>query len=235
MFKKLTGSAKKTLGPVPESSPIKTGPPPKKQNLDEKPLCPHCLTPIAKGIPHHCNKETLTANALKIAEKNPTVGERVAAGILKKKDPSPGGRAHLSLGAGGSKLKVLVNAPKGILQKKQVSAEELHSFCLDLGLGVGKERQMGAKLNEWFDKGTMEVGYHEMLRDMSRLVAGYFHIAELNFKMKDSDSDLETLPVWAVNDLDDYISYIHDNRKVNYGTTTILLGTDMAQFMPTIT
>ena len=68
-----------------------------------------------------------------------------------------------------------------------------------------------------------------MLRDMSRLVAGHFHIAELGFKMKDNDSDLETLPVWAVNDLDDYISYIHDNRKVNYGTTTILLGTDMGQ------
>ena len=88
---------------------------------------------------------------------------------------------------------------------------------------------MGAKLNEWFEKGTMEPGYHEMLRDMSRLVAGHFHIAELDFKMNDTDSNLETYPVWAVNDLDDYISFIHDNRKVNYGTTTILLGTDKGQ------
>ena len=228
-FKKFAGAAKKVLSPIPENSPVKTGPAPKKQNLDEIPPCPHCLTPKAKGYPHPCDDKTLVANMLKIAEKKPTVGDRVAAGILKKKDPSPGGRSHLSLGAGSSTLKVLVNAPKGILQKKQVTAAQLHAFCLDLNLGIGKEKKMGAKLNEWFDKGTMETGYHEMLREMSRLVSGKVHVTELDFKKNDTDSELMRLPVWAVNDLNEYLSDIHENRDVDYSTTTILLGTDMGQ------
>merc|ERR1712001_720140 len=180
-----------------------------------------------KGIPHICNKQTKVANMLKIARENTTVGDKVAAGILKEKDPSPGGRAYLSLGAGDSTLKVLVNAPKGILQKKQVTATQLHEFCLNAKLGITLERKMGAQLNKWFEKGTMEPGYRDMLNDMTRLVSDKLQVAELDFKNK--DNEFVKLPVWAVKDLNEYVSYIHENRDVNFGTTTILLGTDMGQ------
>ena len=38
-------------------------------------------------------------------------------------------------------LKVVVNAPKGIFEKKKVSAEKLHAYCLDSGLGIGAEER----------------------------------------------------------------------------------------------
>ena len=63
-----------------------------------------------------------------IIENNPSLGQRLAAKVLSAKSPSPGGRVHLDLGAGRSKMKVAVNAPKGIFEKKQVNAVELHSF-----------------------------------------------------------------------------------------------------------
>ena len=96
-----------------------------------------------------------------IMEKNPKLGQRLAAKVLSGKSPSPGGRVHLDLGAGRSKMKVAVNAPKGIFQKKQVSAQELHEFCLDFQLGIGAEQKMGAKMNDWFGSGSMETGYRE--------------------------------------------------------------------------
>ena len=73
----------------------------------------------------------------------------------------------------------------------------------------------------------MESGYVEMLKDMSRLVSGKFQVAELDFKK--NATEFVTLPVWAVNDLNEYLTYIHDNRQVDFSTTTILLGTDMGQ------
>ena len=97
----------------------------------QKNLCEHCLSKIGKGESHVCNLETLSTNMQAIALKNPTVGQKVAAKVLRSKKPSPGGRVHLDLRAGRSKLKVVVDAPKGLFEKKQVSATELHEFCLD--------------------------------------------------------------------------------------------------------
>ena len=48
-------------------------------------------------------------------------------------------------------------------------------------------------------------------------------------QMNDTDRELVKLPVWAVNDLNEYVTYIHENRQVDFSTTTILLGTDMGQ------
>ena len=64
---------------------------------------------------------------------------------------------------------------------------------------------------------------------MSSLVSGKFHVAELEFKKSELLPDLVKLPVWAVKDLNEYVSDIHGNRKIDYSQTTILLGCDMGQ------
>ena len=222
-FKKYKGATKKLLSiqgkkiqkPVPKITP--------------KDPCAGCLGKKERGHPHTCNLTTLEANMEIIMEKNPKLGQRLAAKVLSGKSPSPGGRVHLDLGAGRSKMKVAVNAPKGIFQKKQVSAEELHEFCLDFQLGIGAEQKMGAKMNDWFGSGSMETGYREELREFSRLVSGKFHVTELDFKKSELLPDLETLPVWAVNDLNEYLSDIHENREIDYSKTTVLLGCDKGQ------
>ena len=226
-IKNITGSLKTFTGPVKKLESIPENVPKKPEpEKPEPPPCNECLSPLGPGLPHICNLKTLEENLLKISKNNPKVGERVATRILRNKDPSPGGRVQLATG-GSSTMKVLVDAPKGILQKKQVSATQLHAFCLDLGKGIGVEKMMGAKLNEWFGKGSLETGYEQMLTEMSRLVSGKCHLTELDFK--DSDDNLVKLPVWAVNDLNEFLTDIHDNRQVDFTTTTILLGTDMGQ------
>ena len=66
-----------------------------------------------------------------------------------------------------------------------------------------------------------------MLRSFRYAHIVLLQVAELDFKNK--DSEMVKLPVWAVKDLNEYVTYIHDNRDVDYSTTTILLGTDMGQ------
>merc|ERR1712110_643910 len=129
----------------------------------------------------------------------------------------------------GSKLKVVVDAPKGLFERKQVSAEELHEFCLELQLPIGSVHKMGAQMNKWFSSGSMKPGYKQELREMSRLVSDKLHVAELEFKMSELDPNLKRLPVWAVNDLNEYVKFIHDNRDIDYSQTSVLLGVDMGQ------
>ena len=224
-FKKHSG-AKKKLDTIPEiASQIPTVPKP-----EVKIPCPECYTPLTKlGSAHTCTKEIMAQNLQKKMEENPSVGEKVVTRILRNKDPSPGGRVSLYTGGGKSTMKVVVNAPKGIFQKKQFSAHELHEICLDLQLGIGAEKKIGGKLNKVFGMGTMEAGYQQELIELSRLVSEKTHVTEMEFKMKDTDDNLETFPLWAVNDLSDYIRDIHENRRINFGTSTILLGTDMGQ------
>ena len=88
---------------------------------------------------------------------------------------------------------------------------------------------MGAKLNKLFGYGTMESGYQQELREMSRLVADKCHVTELEFKQSELSPNLVKLPVWAVNDLNEYLSDIHENRDIDYSRTTILLGVDKGQ------
>ena len=124
-------------------------------------------------------------------------------------------------------MKVAVDAPKGIFQKRKVSAEELHTFCLDLGMTATAEKKMGAKFNELF--GAMETGYQEKVREMSRLVSDKCHVTELEFRKSESDPTLVKLPLWAVNDLNEFISFIHESRNIDISETTIVLGVDMGQ------
>ena len=226
-FKKNSGAAKK-LDTIPELAPQKpTGTVPKQT---AKIPCPECYTNLTRvGAPHPCNKEIMAQNMQKKMEENPSVGEKVITRILRNKDPSPGGRVSLFTGGGRSTMKVVVNAPKGIFQKKQFSAHGLHELCLDLRLGIGAEKAIGAKLNKVFGMGTMEAGYQQQLIEMSRLVSEKTHVTEMEFKMSDTDENLVTLPLWSVNDLNDYLRDIHGNRDIDYSATTILLGTDMGQ------
>ena len=168
-FRKVSGVAKKFVQ-IPEvaaAAPKPTGTIPKVQAKPEPPRCPHCLGPLPHRKP--CDKKFLEANMLEMAEKNPNVGERVAGRILRNKEPSPGGRVHLDTGGGRSKMKVAVDAPKGIFQKRIVSATELHTYALDLGMTITKEKKLGAIFNDLF--GAMETGYKEKVREMSRLVS----------------------------------------------------------------
>ena len=222
-FKKFSGADKK-LHSIQEKKIQKSVP-----KIAPKDSCAGCLGTKGKGHPHTCNLTTLQANMEIIIEKNPKLGERLAAKVLGGKSPSPGGRVHLDLGAGRSKMKVAVGAPKGIFEKKQVSAQELHEFCLDHGLGIGAEQNMGAKMNKWFGSGSMETGYREELKEMSSLVSEKFHVAELEFKKSELLPDLIKLPIWAVNDLNEYVQFIHDNRDIDYSKTTVLLGCDKGQ------
>ena len=116
-FKKFSGATKKlhSIQDKKIQKPV--------TKIAPKDPCGGCLGKKEKGIPHTCNLTTLEANMEAIIDKNPSLGQRLAAKVLKGKSPSPGGRVHLDLGAGRSKLKVAVNAPKGIFEKKS----EFHS------------------------------------------------------------------------------------------------------------
>ena len=54
-------------------------------------------------------------------------------------------------------------------------------------------------------------------------------MTELEFKKSELLPDLVKLPVWAVNDLNQYVSDIHDNREIDYSQTTVVLGCDKGQ------
>ena len=74
-------------------------------------------------------------------------------------------------------------------------------------------------MNKWFGHGSMETGYREELKKFSSLVSEKFHVTELEFKKSELLPDLVKLPVWAVNNLNEYLCDIHDNRKIDYSQT----------------
>ena len=140
IFKKSTGSKPKTLRPVPEN-PDPKNPKPKNYVLQKNPPakhtyeCGYCKSEIGKGKPHDCSITSLEENLDKVFEDHPHLAERMAAKTLRSKEPSPGGRIHLGLGAGSSKLAVAINA-KPAHEKFQVSAEQLHKYSSEIGLGI---------------------------------------------------------------------------------------------------
>ena len=186
-FKKVTGSVPKTLRPVPEN-PDPKNPEPTKYVLKKVPPAKHtyecgdCKSVIGKGKPHDCSITTLEENLDKFFEDHPHLAERMAAKTLRSKEPSPGGRIHLGLGAGGSKMAVAINA-KPAHEKFQVSAEQLRKYSSEIGLGIGKQRDLGRQLNEWFGRGSVAPGFQKALRDMSNIVSGKCHVTHLEFKV----------------------------------------------------
>ena len=105
--------------------------------IAQKDACVGCLGKRGRGHPHTCNLDTLQANMETIIENNPSLGQRLAAKVLKGKSPSPGGRVHLDVGGGGSKLKVVVNA--SLRKRKSVLKSYMHivwiqDWALELSL-----------------------------------------------------------------------------------------------------
>ena len=242
-FKKFSGPARK-LETIPENTNPTPGPAPStvpkvipstsgaiskvQKNPDDLLKCGKCLNPLGKGIPHNCTQKSLADNLQKICDKNPSVGQKVAAKTLRSKEPSPGGRVHLELGAGRSKLAVAVNAPPAC-KKTPVNAEEdVTKFCLELGLGIGKQMEFSTQMNKWFGPGTIQTGFQKALREMSRTVSGKCHVTQLEFQVKGA-ANLVSLPIWAVNDLDEYVTFLHEKRNLHFSQTKILLGIDMGQ------
>ena len=202
-FKKVPGAAKK-LVTIPENAPPKpTGTIPKK----EPPRCNDCLSKLGPGYPHDCCQETLDKNLQEISEKNPAIAQKQAAGTLRSKEPSPGGRVHLAL-SGRSSLAVAVNAPPAS-KRVPPSAEDIRKFGLEMGFGIGKQEELGRQMNKWYGPNSVQTGFQKGLRDMSKIVAGKCHVTHLEFEVKGA-SNLVSLPIWAVDDLEEYVTWLHE-------------------------
>ena len=82
-------------------------------------------------------------------------------------------------------------------------------------MGIGKQRDLGRQLNEWFGRGSVAPGFQKALRDMSNIVSGKFHVTHLEFKVEAADNLVE-LPIWAVNDLEEYVKFLHEKRNLGF-------------------
>ena len=219
-FKKSTGPNKK-LESIPENAPPKPPVPKKTPNL-----CPDCLSEIGPGLPHNCCEKTLEKNLQKKSEEHVKAGERAAARTLRSKKPSPGGRIHLALG-NNAKMAVAVNAPPAST-KKVIDPKELRQYCLEMGMGIGKQIDFARQMNEWFGPGSVASGFQPALREMSKAVSGKCNVTQLEFEVEGA-ANLVSLPIWAVNDLDEYVNFLHEQRGLHFSETIVVLGIDRGQ------
>ena len=178
------------------------------------------------GYPHDCCQETLDKNLQEISEKNPAIAQKQAARTLRSKEPSPGGRVHLAL-SGRSSLAVAVNAPPAS-KRVPPSAEDIRKFGLEMGFGIGKQEELGRQMNKWYGPNSVQTGFQKGLRDMSKIVAGKCHVTHLEFEVKGA-SNLVSLPIWAVDDLEEYVTWLHEQRGLHFSETLVVLGIDMGQ------
>ena len=150
-------------------------------------ICSACLSQVAPGNTHICNKKTAVSNLIIFAFSLGSLqAENVASGILRRKmdmEGIPDG-SSFSLSTGGKPLNVKVGTPDNKASRKsvqQTSVSIIKELQVVLELSGRKTEQLISGLRKGLGSRTsIESNVFGQLKDLEESIASFYNIEKVS-------------------------------------------------------